>query len=158
MSERYGVISEQSAVATLDWDSGTAVRGQGEIQGAVTVRAQLYDLVLGHSGTAGDNVIRWELGRVITTLSTGTTVVPNNLDFDGPAALSAFDEDISAMVGEVAASQMLEIVLNQRATFRWVAAPGGEIRTPAVATSASLLLPSSAGYAGVSEASWHWTE
>ncbi len=158
MSERFGVIITQGAVTTLDWDSGTADEGQFELQGATTVRGQIYDLLFGHSGTAGDNVIRWELGRVTTTLSTGSVVAPNNLDSDGVAALSAVDDDLTVIAGEVAGSQMLEVVLNQRATFRWVAAPGGEIRTPAVATSGTLVLASSAGYTGVSEASCHWNE
>lgn len=158
MSERFGAITTQAGVLTLDWDTGTASEGQWELQGATTVRGEIYDLLFGHGGTAGDNVIKWEIGRVTTTLSTGTTVAPVNLDDGGVAALSAVDDDITVMAGEVAASQMLEVVLNQRATFRWVAAPGGEIRNVALATTAVLCLPSSAGYTGEANSTLHWKE
>ena len=158
MSERFGAITTQAGVLTLDWDAGTADEGQWELQGATTVRGEIYDLLFGHVGVAGDNVIKWEVGRVTTTLSTGTVVAPVNLDDDGVAALSAVDDDLTTIAGEVAASQMLEVVLNQRATFRWVAAPGGEIRNVAVATSGVMCLPSSAGYTAESNSTLHWKE
>ena len=59
---------------------------------------------------------------------------------------------------DTANTEMLMIALNQRATFRWVAAPGGELMTTALALNGIML--NSVGSTGTPNcnATIHWME
>ena len=155
MGERYAVGLQQTGVSTVAGATGTDA--VGELLAATTVRARIYDLILGHGGTPADNVIRWEVPRQ-TTSATGTAAVENPLDAGSPPALILTEEEITAGPTVTADSQVLDFDLNQRATFRWVAAPGGEIIIPATATNGVFLNASSSAYTGIARATVHWEE
>ena len=66
-----------------------------------------------------------------STEAAGTTVTPTALDIADRAAQSKVLENCGTEPTYTANQELLEVPLNHRATFRWVAAPGGEIITPA---------------------------
>ena len=66
-----------------------------------------------------------------TTTAAGTTVTPTDLDMADRASQSKCLENLTTEPTYTANEELLEVPLNHRATFRWVAAPGGEIVTPA---------------------------
>ncbi len=74
--------------------------------------------------------------RRVTGAATGSTLTPNPLD---PAdAATEFDSKnvVTADAASFAAGTLLDLApLNNRATFRWVAAPGGELVWPATASN-----------------------
>ena len=121
MSERYSVGLQQTGTSTVDGTTGT--NACGDLAGATTNRPQIYDLVFGHGSAPADTVIRWEVIRW-TAVNTGDVAVENALDPSSPTALAAALEEITAGGTITADSQVLDMDLNQRATFRWVAAPG----------------------------------
>ena len=110
----------------------TLAVGSLENPGSGMRRLKLYDLIFGSEATPADNVFLVEVQRT-TTAGTGTAVTPNPLDPADPVAVSLPKETITSQGTETAGEVPLSFALNQRATFRWVAAPGGEIIIPAVA-------------------------
>ena len=156
MGDKYAVGLQQTAVSTNAGADGSDAAG--ELLGVVTVRARIYDLVFSQGGTAADNVVRWEVMRAGTASATGAAAVENPLDPDAPAANILSEEEITASGTVQADSQVLDFDLNQRATFRWVAAPGGEIVIPASATESYFFNCSSAAYTGVARVTAHWEE
>jgi hypothetical protein len=101
--------------------------------GTAATRAALYDIVLGFASPA-DNSIQWVVGRY-TVAGTTTGVTPAPLDPGNTASIFVSGENASAEPTYTAARELLDGELNQRATFRWVAAPGGELMAPATAAN-----------------------
>lgn len=98
----------------------------------VPKRLKLYDLTIGSVATPADQAAEHIIRRLTDENMTpgGTAVTPFPLDQDEGAADSTavesptgeptFDATTPATRG------MLMVPINQRATFRWVAAPGSE--------------------------------
>ncbi len=98
-------------------------------------RAKIYDVSLGSSATPGDNAFLWIYQRC-TTAGTGTTTTPNSLDpADTLASTIVTTGTVTADPTLTAAAFLYQVALNQRATFRWVAAPYGELIIPATASN-----------------------
>ncbi len=101
---------------------------------AATIRPKIYDLIMGSDDTPADNAAEYVLQR-FTAPGTSTSVTPQPLDPADPAALASAGEAHSAEPTYTANQILLQWAQNQRATFRWVAAPGGEIVLPASANN-----------------------
>ena len=155
MGDKYSVGLQQTAVSTIAGDVGTDACG--ELGSTTAVRPRVYDIIFGLGGTPADNVIRWEVPRA-TTSATGTAAVENALDPGAPAAEVLSEEEITAGPTVTANSQLLDFDTNQRATFRWVAAPGGEIVLPALAANGVFFNASSPAYTGIARVTVHWEE
>jgi hypothetical protein len=103
--------------------------------GSTSVRFQVYDLVISSGATPADNAAEYQLKR-LTAAGTVTAFTPVALDNGDPATLLTLTTagcGYSA-TGEptyTANSQLLDIGVNQRATFRWVARERSEIVAPA---------------------------
>ena len=97
-------------------------------------RMKLYDAIMGAEGTVGDNPFLYTFGRC-TAAGTSTAVVPQPLDPADAATEQDAGENHTIEPTYTAAAILLNIALNQRATFRWVAAPGSELVTPATAAN-----------------------
>ena len=97
-------------------------------------RLKVYDLIVGSEATPADAAILWTVRRC-TAAGTSTGVTPQNLD---PAdATTEYDagENHTIEPTYTAGAILLNIPVNQRATFRWVAQPGGELVLPATAAN-----------------------
>jgi hypothetical protein len=97
-------------------------------------RLRVYDVMFGSEATPADAAILWTIQRC-SAAGTSTGVTPQNLD---PAsATTEYDagENHTVEPTYTAGAILLNISLNQRATFRWVAAPGGELVMPATASN-----------------------
>lgn len=97
-------------------------------------RLQVYDVMVGSEATPADAAILWTIRRC-TAAGTSTGVTPQNLD---PAdATTEYDagENHTIEPTYTAGAILLNIPLNQRATFRWTCAPGGELVLPATAAN-----------------------
>lgn len=99
--------------------------------GTTQRRGKVYDLIVGCSGTPGDNAWVWNIVRGTTGLGTSTPVTPEPLDPADPSGL--LDAGDQYTVNPTLAGILLSIALNGRATFRWVAAPGSELVLAATA-------------------------
>jgi hypothetical protein len=91
-------------------------------------RGAIFDLTVGSVATPADQAADFLLGRTTAVGTEGSGLVPNNLDPGGPAG--DMDSGLGVFSAEptyTAAKQLLAFQLNQRATFRFVAAPGCEM-------------------------------
>lgn len=125
MARRYAVDGQ---------DTNTAATSILGLTSAATVRPKLYDMVVGSDATPADNAAEYVLQRY-TAAGTVTAVTPQALDPGDPAALASAGEAHTVEPTYTANAIMLQWAQNQRATFRWVAAPGGEIVLPATAAN-----------------------
>lgn len=107
---------------------------------AATIRPQVYDLVISAGGVApADNAAEYQLKR-LTVQGTVTAFIPVAIDPGDPATLCQTTPTTQgcgySASGEptyVAGAIMLDIGVNMRATFRWVARERSEIIMPATA-------------------------
>jgi hypothetical protein len=84
--------------------------------------------------------------------------VPTALDPANAAAAAVFVLTASAQPTITALSDLLNIPHNQRATFRWVAAPGGEIIVPATAAAGVAFMAVASNAAATYGWTIHWQE
>lgn len=93
-------------------------------------RGFAYDVLFGTAGTPADNSYVFDISRQ-TAAGTATAAVPVALDPADVAGRLTADLNYTAEGTITAASSVLNVAINQRASYRWVAAPGSEIVIPA---------------------------
>lgn len=126
--------------------------------GATTLRkAWIYDILFGTDGTPADNAMTFTLDRQ-TTAGTGTAITPIPLDSGDAAALITAAANHTVEPTITANSALLTIGINQRASYRWVAAPGGELVVPATNTNGLGLRAKSPAYTGTATGALHFFE
>jgi hypothetical protein len=97
-------------------------------------RLEVYDCVFGSEAAAADNPFLYILQRC-TAQGTSTAVTPQNLDPADAPTESTAGENHTVEPTYTAGAILLEIPLNQRATFRWIATEGGRLIAPATAAN-----------------------
>lgn len=125
MGRRYS-INGSVAVGTNETIVG--------VTSATTIRPKLYDVVISSGATAADNATIFHIERY-TVAGTSTSFTPVALDPGDPAALAAGGVAHSTEPTYTADAILLKMSTNQRATVRWVAAPGSEFVAPATAAN-----------------------
>ena len=89
-------------------------------------RNEIYECILGVTGTPADNTISWTIVRV-TALGTATAQTAAALQDGDRAAQAAAGSNHTVEPTLVTNGEVLKLMpLNARATFRWIAPPGGE--------------------------------
>jgi len=106
------------------------------LTGATTLRrAWIYDVMVGTDGTPADNAVNWIVNRQ-TTASTGTAHTPTPLEGPNPTgdATALIVGTVNYTIEPTVTDQtgLVQLGVNQRASYRWVAYPGGELVVPAV--------------------------
>ena len=140
----------------------TTRKGMGELGASASVCPALYEFDLSCSAAPADNVITFSVMRFSASAS-ATTFTPSSIS-QSPgivtpiAALSWAAREQSATGTVTAGSEIWANSLNQRATFRWVAYPGGEIQAPAIASNGIYVGSLSPAYTGKTEATFNWRE
>jgi hypothetical protein len=150
MGAKYAETGQESAVT-----SGlTTVL---HVTGGTGLRIRIYDLTVSCSGTPADNAVRWALMRHTVT-PTSTALTPTPLDPADPAAEATAGENASVEGTYTAGSELFDQHFNQRAAYRWVAAPGGELIVPATASNGIGARVLSTAYTGTADATIHHEE
>jgi len=142
---KFGVTMQRTASASLSVGSLTAAASSMR-------RAKIYDLMFGSEATPADNAFLWQVQACTTAGTAGTNPTPKALDAaDSLASTIVVGQAHSVDPTLTANALPLSIGLNQRATFRWVAAPGGEIVIPATASNGfAIRTPTAGGLVAVS--------
>ena len=133
MVAAYSVVGQQGTPATTDAGVVGVVMDSG-----LTVRPRIFDLIVASSASAADNSASFELTRG-TTAGTATTVAPILLDPAEAGPVADGRDAYTTNPTHAAEDIVLQFALNQRATFRWVAAPGSEFVLPATANNCLFL-------------------
>ena len=123
-------------------------------------RGKLYDVLIGTNGTPADNFVEWDISRV-TTISTsvaaGTLVAAPPLDPADAAATSVVTVN-STGSPTISVPNLFYVGVNQRASYRWVAAPGSELVWPATSSNGLVLRGRSGAYTGTLTGNWMFQE
>lgn len=125
---------------------------------ATLTRALVYDLLVGTNGTPADNYMEFNVERQ-TADGTATAVTPNPLD-NLIRACGTVGAANATVEGTIAAStsSLFYIGLNQRASYRWVAAPGSELVVPATNLAGLALRVQSGAYTGTATGQMYFEE
>lgn len=147
---RYAVECNRTASITLPVASVTAAAASPR-------RFKVYDMVVGSEATPQDSIFLWRCFYV-TAPGTATAVTPQALDISDTIASTVVGNENHTIDATPSGVSVLQIPLNQRATFRWVAAPGGELIAPATTTDGfALYTPTASALIAVS-ATIHFDE
>ncbi len=134
-------------------------------------RGRIYDILVGTNGTPADNFVEWSVNRI--TIGGSLTWVGPLSSISSQLSLDVADAGFSALAicNTSAPSttayttngvQAFYVGVNQRASYRWVAAPGSELVWPAVSTGTGLggfsLGARSAAYASTATATILFSE
>jgi len=128
MARTYSVFADNIAAAY------SATVPIAAINGAATIRTRIFDLMLGSPAVA-DNAASWQIKRTSSAAAAGTAVTPSPLDVGDPASLAGAAYVAPSVTAVTLGVAVLSWAQNQRATFRWVAAPGKELVSAASATT-----------------------
>ena len=158
---KYSVTNGASASGGTQQATGSAYVGAIlGLTGSTTSprRFKVYDLLIGTNGTPSDNAMEWDISRV-TTASTATTVTAAPLDMADAAAINYSVVNSSTHGTITVGSNLFYVGVNTRASYRWVAAPGGELVGPATSSAGvQLRQRSPTGYTGTATGTWHFEE
>lgn len=127
-------------------------------------RGKLYDILVGTNGTPADNYMEWD----VTRITLGTTPAAVTLGISSLSSTFTLDTADSNNLlnwiainstsegGITATTEIWYVGVNQRASYRWVAAPGSELVWPAVSSATAsgglALRTRSGGYTGTATA------
>jgi len=111
-------------------------------------RGKMYDILIGTNGTPADNYMEFDVVRTTGTSSGGTTYAAPPLDPADAAALTVTTVNSTTEGTITANADLFYVGINQRASYRWVAAPGSELVWPATSSNGLVLRVRSGGYTG----------
>jgi hypothetical protein len=133
----------------IDWQNIVAspTKTAAVVTSATTIRPEIYDLIIGASGTPGDTAIVWKAQR-FTAAGTTTPYTPNPLDPGDPPSLATAGVLASGEPTYTASLVLFHAALNQRATHRWIADPRGPLKMPATAANGIGIYAVHATYTG----------
>lgn len=144
------------AVTMTRTASTTASLGSIQSNATRPRRGAWYDLLLGSQAAAADNPFLYVLQR-FTAPGTFTSVTPQPLDSADFATESTAGQAHTIEPTYTAGQILLEIALNQRATFRWVSTEHGQLIYPATASNGiGIATPTSSAVAITGQV--HYTE
>ena len=91
-------------------------------------RFKLYDWMIGSASTApADVALLWTVARLTVNGTGGTARAAIPLDQDDGATRMVCNEAPTTEPTYTSNEELIEVGVNERATFRWVAAPGSEL-------------------------------
>lgn len=121
------------------------------------VRPEIYEMILGFSGTPADNSIKFLVQR-FTAAGTNTALTPQALDPGDPASTTVAGKNNTGEPTYTANAVVWHGVINQRATHRWLANPGCNLKIPATANNGLGLQPINASVTPTGEYTIYFNE
>lgn len=139
-------------------EAGTGPKTALNVIGGTTVRPRLYDIVVGVSTAPADQTYQLIVARTsVAGTSAASAPTPLPIDANDVAAIATVGWTHSAEP-TYNAVPFLDVQLNQRATFRWVAAPDGELMGAATASNGVGIKNNLASASVTMRATTHWIE
>ena len=145
---RYGVAHETAAGTNL-----TIM----ELIASTSTRLRIYELDISSDATPADVATEYNLIRG-TVSGTGTSLTTVALDPADPSSLATAKGGTFTGQTKTSNTEMLEIALNQRATWRWVAVPDGELIVPATSDNWIGIESINSGGTPNTNVTMHWQE
>lgn len=114
-------------------------------------RGGVYDILVGTNGTPADNAMEFDVAR-LTAPSTSALVSANALDGADAAAASGVNANSTTEGTFSSSGEVWYVGINQRASYRWVAAPGSELVWPATSSAGLAVRARSPAYTSTATA------
>ena len=135
-------MARSYAVAWNATNSASATLPLLTIISTAAVRTKIFDLTMGSDATPADNAGKFAFQRCTTTGTAGSSLTPQAVDPGDPAAVTTSGLAVFSVGPTLTANAfLLQWAQNQRATFRWIAAPTKELVCPATASNGLALVP-----------------
>lgn len=120
-------------------------------------RGKIYDILIGTPSTPGDTALQFDCSRMTAMGSSGSiyagalSSVSSGISLDPADGLIAAYAVVNscAETNYTFTNSLWNVGVNQRASYRWVAAPGSELVYPAVSSAGLGLRTISPSYTGV---------
>lgn len=113
-------------------------------------RFKIFDINVSQGGAPAstDTNIEFKLSRYTGAVGIGTALTPAPADLADAAAVTTGLSNLSAEPGTITTPSLFDILLNQRAPYRWQTylGSGAELVMPATASIGCALATQSAGY------------
>jgi len=103
-------------------------------------RLAIYEFVIGSDATPADAACKYAWQRTTVNFGTPTAITPVAIDPADPASLALFSAPGGTAPTITANSTVYQVAVNQRATYRWIAAPDSELIVPATTANGLALL------------------
>ena len=153
---KYSLTNGSSGQAiTTTYKSLTGIAASSGTQ--ALRRGKVYDILVGTNGTPADNYIQWDVSR-ITSSGAYTAGMCVALDTADASAAALPKINFSTEPTVTSSANLFNVGVNQRASYRWVAAPGGELVYPATDLNGIAVRALSGGYTGTGTATLHFEE
>ncbi len=142
---RSGATFQRTASATLDVGSFVTAASNPR-------RFKVYEFNIGSEATPADFAFLWQMFRRTGLATAGSAPTISPLDFsDTVASTLVANQAPSANGAGGSTAPLWTIPLNQRASYRWVAAPDGEmVSSNAASNGYSLATPTAGSLVAVS--------
>lgn len=127
MARRYAMTGDQTAAA----QGAASVLAWVESAASGDARISIYDCVIGSTGTPADATANFSIFTASGGTPAGTAGTESPLLVGDEAAGATGLTNLTTSPTTIVS--LVEVPLNQRATFRWVAAPGSEITASSTA-------------------------
>lgn len=141
MGRRYSTNGTIAAV-------GSSTKTMLDLISNATTRGRVYDFSVGTQGAPADNVMVYTVQR-FTASGTFTAATMTANDGGDPAALLTSGSNNTVEPSYTANAILWTLGINQRASYRWVAAPLSEIVVPVTANNGVGFGVNSPAYTGV---------
>lgn len=149
MARRYAVTGTPT---------NTASKTMMAILSTAAIMPRLYDLLISCGATPASQAGQYQIGRITTAGTAGSAVTPAALDPTDPAATASAGISYSAEPTYTSGKTLLQVSVNQQATWRWVAAPGGELVMPPTANNGLGMLCQAVTSAFATDLTMHYME
>lgn len=135
MGRRYSIAGNATNTQSATLPTITVIS-------TTAVRPKIYDIICGSDATPADHAVKYAVQRCTSAGTQGSGITPQALDPGDPAAVTTSGLAVFSVGPTLTASAfLLQWPQNQRATFRWVAAPNSEIILPATAANGVAFMP-----------------
>jgi hypothetical protein len=153
MPARYGTRGTQSStIASPGKTAQTLI-------GVATRRAFLYDFIVSYGATPADVTMETIVARFSAAgTTTASPPAPFAVDVADPAALFTTGWNLTAEPTYTTDTRFFDQFIHQRATFRWVCAPSGEVAMAASTTAGVGFYAIHASATPLQQITAHWFE
>lgn len=147
-----------NSYSTFGSDTNTDNTTIIQLTGGTGVRPAIYDIIVSSRAAPNDYAVGYEFNRSTAAGTGGSAPTPQKLDPGSPAA------ETTVLVGPTgegtytANEVVLFIAKNMRVTYRWIAAPRGELIIPATASNGIGMVADTPTTAYSEFANIHWFE
>lgn len=156
MQRRYHTPANQATTSS-------SYKSIGFLASTTAIRPAIYEFNIGTEGSPAENAVVYVLQRSTTTTTftavTPYPVDPTDADVTKPTATATAGSNATVEPTYTANQYMWgPMGFNQRATYRWVASPGGELVFPAIAAAGLGMQCKSAAYTGQTDVDFYHME